>query len=136
MKRTRLLSLLAVTIPLLVLQFSCATAKKKPAEEVPPEKTVEKPAEVEKAPEAKQLLIDTHKAAGNSCKDCHVKPPKEGVANDICLNCHADFNKTSVPKIDPHNGHLKYPNCTDCHHVHKPSVNQCLGCHDFELPAP
>jgi hypothetical protein len=136
MKRTRLLSLLAVTIPLLVLQFSCATVEKKQAEEVPVEKPAVTPAEVEKAPEVTQLLADTHKAAGKSCKDCHVKPPKEGVSSDICLACHGDYKKPAASKIDPHNAHMTYASCGECHHSHKPSKAQCLSCHDFDLKTP
>jgi DnaJ-class molecular chaperone len=136
MKRTHYLLVLAVAISLLVLQFSCATVEKKRAEEVPPEKAVEKPAGVEKAPEGKQLLLDTHKAAGKTCKDCHVKPPKEGVSNDVCLTCHADYKIAAASNIDPHNAHMTYDRCGDCHHVHKPSENQCLRCHDFDMQAP
>ena len=44
-KRTRLLLVLTVVIPLLVLQFSCATIEKKKAEEVPAEKAIEMPKE-------------------------------------------------------------------------------------------
>ena len=136
MKRTHLLLLLAVSIPLLVLQFSCATVEKKQAEEAPAEKTVEKPAEVEKAPEVKQLLLDTHKAAGITCKDCHKKPPKEGVANDVCLTCHGDYKKLATSKINPHDAHMVFPKCGDCHHIHKPSENKCLSCHKIKMPMP
>ena len=152
MKRTHLLLVLAVTIPLLVLQFSCATVEKKQAEEAPvekadempaaaeeapAEKAVEMPAEAEEAPEAAQLLADTHKTAGNSCKDCHVKPIKEGVASDVCLTCHGNYKElTASKKINPHDAHMTFSSCVDCHHVHKPSETQCLRCHVFELKAP
>jgi len=151
MKRTHLLLVLAVTIPLLVLQFSCATVEKKQAEEAPAEKAVEMPAaaeeapaekavempaEAEEAPEAAQLLADTHKTAGNSCKDCHVKPIKEGVASDVCLTCHGDYKELTAADINPHDSHMVYASCVECHHVHKPSENQCLSCHEFDMQMP
>lgn len=136
MKKIHSLLALAVTIPLLVFQFSCATVEKKQAEEAPAEKPVEMPAEAEEAPEVTQLLADTHKAAGNSCKDCHAKPPKEGVSNDICLTCHADYKELVVSNLNPHKAHYTYPSCGDCHHFHKPSETQCLSCHSFDMQAP
>ena len=39
MKKIHLLLVLAITVPLLVFQFSCATVEKKEVEEAPPEKS-------------------------------------------------------------------------------------------------
>ena len=80
-----------------------------------------------------QLLGGKHSVAGVDCKDCHVeKPPAEDVPTSVCINCHGDFAEIpSQGYPDPHNSHMMYQECGDCHHSHKPSVNQCQGCHSF-----
>ena len=134
MKKIHLLLVLAITVPLLVFQFSCATVEKKEVEEAPPEKAA---AAEKAAPEAKQLLVDTHKSAGISCKNCHtVMPPKEDLPSTVCLACHSNYKEVITSEINPHDAHATYSRCTECHHLHKPSKLQCLACHQFEMQIP
>lgn len=138
MKKTRLLWVLMGAVFLLAFIFSCATVEKKEAKVAPPEKAVEKPAAVEEAPEVSKLLADTHKAAGILCNKCHEKmPPKDDIPSSACLACHANYKElTAALKINPHDAHVTYTRCGECHHVHKPSEVQCLSCHDFDMRAP
>ena len=134
MKKTHLLLVLAVTIPLLLLQFSCATVEKK---EAPPEKAVEKPTKAEETPVTKKLLGDIHKEAGIQCKNCHEKmPPKDDIPSSVCLGCHGNYKELTASNLDPHNAHATYSRCIDCHHSHKPSKVQCLACHEFDMQTP
>jgi hypothetical protein len=146
------------------LQFSCATQKKaesqpsapsalevsKPAPEAaakPVEATPAKTPEASpaKAPEAApaeasaaaEFLADKHKVSGVSCSDCHKEtPPASEPATDICMTCHQDYRDKAASAVDPHNAHMSYTNCGDCHHGHKASENQCLSCHSFNLKTP
>lgn len=133
MRKIHLLLLLMAIIPLLALQFSCATVEKKEAKEA----AAEKPTPAEEAPEVSKLLGDTHKEAGITCKNCHEKmPPKDEIESTVCLTCHDNYKELTASNLDPHNSHVTYSRCTECHHMHKPSEVQCLACHEFDMKAP
>lgn len=81
------------------------------------------------------FLGERHKAAGIACARCHGEKPAAPVAAGICAGCHPNVAKTEKIRDDlpnPHNAHMDYPNCTDCHHIHKASENQCGQCHNFD----
>lgn len=122
MKRTPVLMILGIFITLLFLQFSCGTTKEYRAEGISPE--------VEETPEKALLLADKHEVAGIECNDCHeATPPDSEVPEVVCLTCHANYKELTVSYFDPHNGHMTYSGCGDCHHAHRPSENQCQACH-------
>jgi hypothetical protein len=87
------------------------------------------------------LLIETHRAAGVECAQCHrEQPPKLPPANAVCLGCHGQqqalASKTSAaspnPHAPPHLAEGETQVCTDCHHVHRRSEVSCSTCHpDF-----
>ena len=39
-------------------------------------------------------------------------------------------------KPNPHDSHFPGLECTFCHHVHEPSYDFCLECHDFGYQIP
>jgi hypothetical protein len=145
-----------IIIPLVFLQFSCATQKKaesqpsapaalevaKPAPEATAKPVEAAPAKAPEAapaaaPAAAEFLADKHKVSGVSCSDCHKEtPPASEPATDICMTCHQDYRDKAASAVDPHNAHMSYTNCGDCHHGHKASENQCLSCHSFNLKTP
>jgi hypothetical protein len=150
MKRMAGIKVLFLIIPLLFLQVSrnattecraddtsveaTSAADEKPAEVK--STTDEKPAEAQKD-EAEKLLADKHKAAGIECASCHKEtPPAAEAPKDVCLTCHENYKDQAASYIDPHNAHTEFTRCSDCHHVHKKSENQCLQCHTFNLTAP
>jgi fumarate reductase flavoprotein subunit len=114
-----------VVISLIFLQLSCAGVKDRPAAEISPE--------VEETPEAALFLAGTHKSAGISCDDCHkTSPPTSDVSEAVCMTCHEDYKELTAGSYeDPHNAHIEFPSCGDCHHAHQASENQCLACHAF-----
>lgn len=114
-----------VVVSMIFLQLSCAAVKKHPVEEPP--------AAVEAAPEGGGELADAHQSAGISCSNCHAEsPPASAVPGDVCLTCHGDYQElTAGSYTDPHNAHIAFADCSDCHHIHRPSENQCLACHFF-----
>jgi hypothetical protein len=130
MKKTPVaMKVLGIFISLLFLQFSCGPIKKYRAEEIP--------AETEETPEEALLLAYKHEAAGIECNDCHQEiPPAEAVPKEVCLTCHEDYRELATSYPDPHNAHITYSGCGDCHHVHRQSEKVCLGCHNFSLQAP
>ena len=131
MKRTSIILVLGFAIP--VLLFSCAGMKEQPVEE-----TVAKAAEEARELPEGALLADKHEAAGISCSDCHTEdPPADAVATDTCMTCHEDYQELAASYLDPHNAHISYSNCSDCHHVHRESEMICQGCHHtFNIQAP
>jgi len=149
MKNRSILLFAVIAITLVFLQFSCATQKQaetqpgspaalevaKPAEEAPA-----KPAETAPAvaqPAAAALLADKHKTSGVSCSDCHKEtPPASEPGTDVCMTCHQDYRDKATSSVDPHNAHMSYSNCGDCHHGHKASENQCQQCHNFGVTTP
>jgi Cytochrome c3 len=88
-----------------------------------------------------RLLIETHRAAGVTCAQCHEEqPPRLPSASSTCLHCHGDqdalANKTGNANPNPHSSpHLavnETQDCNDCHHVHRRSDVSCNACHrDF-----
>jgi len=135
MKRARLMIILEILVMLLILQFSCATPKREQGYEEPPVSSSQ--AQTAAIVTEVLLLGDKHQANGMSCSDCHKEtPPASDVPTSICLNCHADYQKLAASTINPHNSHMTYAHCGDCHHSHRLSENQCLNCHSFNLQAP
>lgn len=133
MKKMILRMMLVMVVPLLMLLFSCASMKGHPAEEV----SAEEPEAVGEISE-NALLADRHEAAGISCSDCHAEdPPVAAAATDTCMQCHEDYKELAASYLDPHNAHISYANCSDCHHVHRESEKICQGCHHtFNVQAP
>ena len=83
------------------------------------------------------LLADTHKSGGVECSDCHKEtPPASEVPTEICMTCHEDYRDVASSAVDPHNAHVEFTSCGDCHHSHKESENQCLSCHSFDIKTP
>ena len=76
---------------------------------------------------------------GVECAGCHTEnPPANNVSTKKCEECHGTLleigEKTDLPdKANPHINHNDELYCEDCHHIHKESVNYCLGCHGREL---
>jgi len=132
MKRAPLI--IALGIAILMFLFSCAGMKEQPAGETAPEVSKETVTEV---PED-ALLAVKHEATGISCSDCHAEdPPAERVPTDACMTCHEDYKDLAASYLDPHNAHVTYSNCSDCHHVHRESELICQGCHHtFNVQAP
>jgi len=95
-------------------------------------------AENDETTELKEVLLaDKHKTAGLECSSCHEEtPPAKETPTAMCLTCHADYRDVAASYIDPHNAHMEFTNCSDCHHAHKKSENQCLQCHTFNQEAP
>ena len=121
MKNRHVMMVIGAILSLLFLQLSCA-GMKEPS--------------VEEAPAAAQWvgeLAGMHESAGLSCSDCHAEsPPAAAVAEATCLTCHEDYRELTTGLYeDPHNAHMAFPDCGNCHHVHQPSENQCLACHAF-----
>lgn len=81
------------------------------------------------------LLADRHKEMKIECAQCHQGNPSAPVATPVCAGCHPNVAKGEKIRenlANPHNAHMSYPECADCHHVHKASENQCAGCHNFD----
>lgn len=136
MKRKHEMMLFGVAVSLIFFLLSCAGVKERPAEEAPAASEVaveETSAAAEVTAEEADLLIGTHKTAGISCSDCHAESPPAGeVSGASCLNCHEDYQElTAELYFDPHNAHMSFPDCVNCHHVHQAGENQCLACHAF-----
>lgn len=90
----------------------------------------------QKAPDAGVLLGKRHEAAGIACAKCHQEKPAAPVSATVCSGCHpnvAKGEKIREKLPNPHNAHISYESCADCHHIHKASENQCAGCHNFEF---
>ncbi|MGZ5874323.1 MAG: cytochrome c3 family protein [Bradyrhizobium sp.] len=93
-----------------------------------------------RAPQADDhpLLIETHRAAGLKCAQCHQQqPPRLAPSVSTCLACHGDqaalANRTSGASPNPHapphlpSGEIQI--CGECHHVHRKSEVSCNTCH-------
>lgn len=85
-----------------------------------------------------ESLSDFHVAKGLSCATCHTEtPPSKPVPTSQCQSCHGNYDKlvelTEKLEINPHESHLGEPDCSSCHHAHKPSEVACSGCHDFKI---
>lgn len=125
MKRRHVMTVFGVAVALIFLQLSCAGVKKTSLQEAS--------APVEAVAEEDGLLAGTHKSAGISCSDCHTEsPPAIAVAEVTCLTCHEDYKDLTAGLYeDPHNAHIAFSDCGNCHHIHMESENQCLACHAF-----
>lgn len=89
--------------------------------------------------EKKPLLADTHKALGLDCLQCHIDKPGSPVQTATCTGCHNDIEKPEKARSglpNPHNAHMEFPDCSQCHHAHKSSENQCGTCHKSEYKIP
>ena len=88
------------------------------------------------------LLAEKHKAASLGCDACHKEnPPKAAAPTSICTACHGNYEKLAqlTQKVMPHNPHESHEgemDCAECHHVHKPSVDYCGKCHQFDFKVP
>lgn len=88
-------------------------------------------------------LSHLHELRGIDCADCHTNmpdgPPGEPEAG-TCESCHGtmeDLAQVEWPdKPNPHDSHFPGLECTFCHHVHEPSYDFCLECHDFGYQIP
>jgi hypothetical protein len=157
MKRIPVLMFLGIFMVMSLVLLSCATAEKDQdrqessvssgqaqAETVTADavkETAQADTAAAKAEEtpvvAAGFLADTHKAAGVECSDCHQeKPPASEVPTTMCMTCHEDYRDVAASAIDPHNAHVEFTRCGDCHHAHRESENQCLSCHTFSLKTP
>ena len=90
-------------------------------------------------PATRPLLADTHKAAGLDCLQCHKEKPGTPVETATCKSCHTDIEKGEKAKSglpNPHDAHMPFPDCAQCHHIHKTSENQCDNCHSFGFKIP
>lgn len=90
----------------------------------------------------KVLLLQKHLDKSLNCASCHVEaPPAKAVAMAKCLTCHGTYDQLA-DKTDgkgahnPHASHQGDLSCDSCHNVHKPSVNYCAQCHQFEFKVP
>lgn len=93
-----------------------------------------------------KYLADRHVARGVTCEMCHtkdmkVKPSTKYEDLDVCTDCHGDYaamiKKTAGKyETNPHGQHEGALPCTECHKGHKPGVNYCGGCHNFEFKVP
>lgn len=135
MKRTSIILVLGIAVSAFL--FSCAGMKEHSAKEAVAKVPAEVAKEVSELPEG-ALLVDKHKAAGISCNDCHAGDPNAtAVTTDTCMTCHGDYNEVAASYLDPHNAHISYSNCSDCHHLHRESEKICQGCHHtFNVQAP
>ncbi len=89
--------------------------------------------------EKKPLLADTHKALGVDCLQCHIDKPGTPVETATCIQCHDDIEKPEKARSglpNPHNAHMSFEDCSQCHHAHKSSENQCNTCHKSEYKIP
>jgi hypothetical protein len=157
MKKISILFFAGIIILLVSMLLSCVAQEKaqtqsqavaavapetaKPAEAVPSKLAEAAPVEEKKTvaeaqPAAAQFLADKHKTSGVSCADCHNESISKEPATDVCMTCHQDYRDKATSSIDPHNAHMSYANCGDCHHGHKTSENQCLSCHSFASNTP
>jgi fumarate reductase flavoprotein subunit len=117
-----------IFVTLLFLQLSCGTMREYSTDLIS--------ADVVKAGEG-MLLVDKHELSGIECNDCHEEmPPDSFVPKVVCLTCHEDYKEVAASYLDPHNAHIEYSGCGDCHHAHRPSEKICQGCHTFSLQAP
>jgi hypothetical protein len=87
-------------------------------------------------------LLQKHLAKGLNCNGCHQEnPPATPVKINQCLTCHGTYGQLADKtegkgEANPHGSHQGDLACDSCHHVHKPSVNYCSQCHQFEFRVP
>jgi hypothetical protein len=96
-----------------------------------------------RAAAAKPPLAERHQAAGLACDACHQEtPPRAAAPIATCLACHggsyeklAEKTQAATPR-NPHESHEGEIECEACHHGHKPSVDYCARCHQFDFRVP
>lgn len=91
-------------------------------------------------------LLEKHAKGGVNCARCHAEvPPSAPVATAACTACHGDAaalaKRTARAIPNPHaSPHLTASDplrCESCHHVHRPSQNACVACHqEFAFSVP
>ena len=84
---------------------------------------------------AKELLESKHQDM--ECTDCHAEnPPAEAPGDNVCIDCHGGLKEIFAMTPFHESGHAEESGmvdpCESCHHMHKPSVYSCSGCHNFE----
>ncbi len=80
-----------------------------------------------------RYLDYAHLSRGMTCQTCHqTATPNAHPSMQTCIDCHPD----TVPAIGakrrgstPHNAHLGFLNCFQCHHGHEPFQLFCNRCH-------
>jgi hypothetical protein len=88
------------------------------------------------------LLLQKHLGKGLACNGCHKEnPPATPVKIGQCLSCHGSYDQLADKTdgkgaVNPHGSHQGELSCDSCHNVHKPSVNYCSQCHQFDLRVP
>ena len=90
-----------------------------------------------------KFLADRHVWRGLQCDACHEPDMKVKMNGDleVCTSCHGDYAamiKRTEGRFEtnPHAQHEGLLPCTECHKGHKPGVNYCGGCHNFEYKVP
>jgi hypothetical protein len=92
--------------------------------------------------ESQVLLLQKHLGKGVVCTGCHQEtPPATSVKTTKCLSCHGTYDQLAdktegKAAQNPHASHNGELSCDSCHNVHKPSVNYCSQCHQFEFKVP
>lgn len=93
------------------------------------------------------FLANRHIARGMNCVSCHITQgnPKlkmvDNASHEVCVQCHGFYDKVVklTEKKDEQNPHAQHDGnlpCSECHKGHKPSVNYCAQCHNFEFKVP
>jgi cytochrome c nitrite reductase small subunit len=105
-------------------------------------------------------LAYKHAVAGISCQRCHERnvqtlvhevvntvlqrteapPPGYTLSSAECERCHGGFEGlaklTTGLARNPHQSPHGTMECSDCHHMHSPSVDACAACHDPLIVGP
>jgi hypothetical protein len=103
---------------------------------------VKKSPTIETGIEKPMFLGDRHQASGIECGSCHKEdPPSNSVSTDVCISCHNEYSPSDKPAssdyMDPHNSHVTFSDCSECHNAHKTSKEFCSTCHGdmgFDIP--
>jgi hypothetical protein len=82
-----------------------------------------------------------HQLKGVACESCHGPLPEANAPvlpdTERCLSCHGGKYEAVAAKTaflgtkNPHDAHTGPLDCTECHHVHRPSASVCNECHSF-----
>ncbi|NLG69130.1 MAG: cytochrome c3 family protein [Firmicutes bacterium] len=82
-----------------------------------------------------------HGLRGIPCTACHVEGVDSAPEGDgVCVDCHGSLDQITTgaagDRPNPHDAHYQGLECTFCHHMHRPSEDFCLQCHDFGYRIP
>lgn len=82
-----------------------------------------------------------HGLRGIACVACHEGSMDSAPEGDrVCIQCHGRLNEVATQPArggpNPHDSHYRGLECTFCHHVHRPSEDFCLQCHEFGYRIP